>query len=136
MHNYILQFSALAVAVHRELWALCISWIIYSCHRGRGGFINQFFTLPYFKPISKLSYCRFLIHQPLILLIARLIKVPLYFDGWIFLVLALGIYLFCSILSIVWTLMFEIPFVNLEKALWGIFEGQKKEKYIETKKDL
>uniref|UniRef100_A0A336LYM1 CSON006111 protein n=1 Tax=Culicoides sonorensis TaxID=179676 RepID=A0A336LYM1_CULSO len=127
--------SAYAAAPHRVTWTLCMAWVIYSCIRGRGGPINWFFSLPYWKPIAKLNYCNYLIHQPFIVLIARLLKVQLNFDGWVFLVMALGVYFFSLIVSIPWTLMFEIPFLNLEKAIWGIIEEKKKLKANVAKKD-
>lgn len=130
------QLSALGTAPHRVLWTLCMAWIVYSCLRGRGGSINWFFSLPYWKPIAKLNYCNYLIHQPFILLMVRLMRVQLYFDGWIFFVMALGVYLFSLFVSIPWTLMFEIPFVNMEKAIWGIIEERKSKRFNSVKKEL
>ncbi|XP_063709617.1 nose resistant to fluoxetine protein 6-like [Culicoides brevitarsis] len=119
------QISAYLAAPHRVVWTLCMAWIVYACIRGRGGFINWFFSLPYWKPIAKLNYCNYLIHQPFIVLMARLLRVELHFDGWIFLIMALGVYFFSLVMSIPWTLMFEIPFLNVEKAIWGIIEERK-----------
>lgn len=46
----------------RPVWGLCICWVLWACHFGYGGIINNFLSIKYFVTISKLSYAIYMIH--------------------------------------------------------------------------
>lgn len=48
--------------LHRPAWAICICWVIWACHYGYGGIINNFLSIKYFVTISKLGYGTYLVH--------------------------------------------------------------------------
>lgn len=48
--------------LYRPAWAVCICWVIWACHHGYGGFINYILSMPFFLPLSKLSYGVYMIH--------------------------------------------------------------------------
>ncbi len=45
----------------RLIWALSVSFIIYACVTSYGGFINQILSWSFWVPLSKLSFCAYLI---------------------------------------------------------------------------
>ena len=49
----------------KTLWSLSLGWIIFSCHKGYGGLINNFLSWKVWMPISKLTYGAYLIHPVL-----------------------------------------------------------------------
>jgi peptidoglycan/LPS O-acetylase OafA/YrhL len=53
---------AIYFSVTRITWSLSIAWIIFACHYGYGGIINRILSANFFIPITKISYCAYLIH--------------------------------------------------------------------------
>jgi peptidoglycan/LPS O-acetylase OafA/YrhL len=45
---------------------LAVSWVIFACHYGYGGVINQFLSAPFFIPLARISYVCYLIHPVII----------------------------------------------------------------------
>ena len=56
-YEYALYFS-----LSKLTWPMSISWIIFACHYGYGGFINTMLSVKAFVPLTRLSYCAYLIH--------------------------------------------------------------------------
>ncbi|CAB3372658.1 Hypothetical predicted protein [Cloeon dipterum] len=58
--------SALAAAfyasIHKIVWSCSLAWIIFACHKGYGGPINKFLSLKLWVPLSRLTYCTFLVN--------------------------------------------------------------------------
>jgi peptidoglycan/LPS O-acetylase OafA/YrhL len=54
--------NALFLGFMRPLWAIAIAWVVYECHRGSGGFVNEFLSSRLWKPLAKLGYCMYLVH--------------------------------------------------------------------------
>ena len=53
---------------HRFFWAVALSWIVFSCSKGYGGFVNRFLSWEVFLPLSRLSYTSYLLHGTVIFL--------------------------------------------------------------------
>lgn len=60
-----LNAGAFYNAVSRPVWAACVSWVIIACVNGYGGPVNGLLSWRFFIPLSRLTYCAYLIH-PLI----------------------------------------------------------------------
>ena len=46
---------------------MCMSWMIFACTKGYGGWINEFLSWEAFGTLSKLTYCVYLIHYTLLI---------------------------------------------------------------------
>ncbi|KAK3779013.1 hypothetical protein RRG08_034271 [Elysia crispata] len=46
----------------RPGWAVMLGWIVVACATGHGGFINSILSWDGFLPLSRLTYCAFLVH--------------------------------------------------------------------------
>ncbi|XP_064469128.1 O-acyltransferase like protein-like [Ornithodoros turicata] len=55
--------TALFAATHRFLFSLGVSWLIFACLTGRGGFITSVLSWKMWQPFSKLSFSAYLIHD-------------------------------------------------------------------------
>ena len=42
--------------LHRQVFALSVSWLIYACHTGIGGPVNRILSFRFLIPLSSLSY--------------------------------------------------------------------------------
>lgn len=49
-------------AFSKVAWGFALSWIIFACHHGYGGFINGFLSNPIWQVTSRLSFCMYMIH--------------------------------------------------------------------------
>ncbi|KAG9509053.1 Protein dachsous, partial [Fragariocoptes setiger] len=54
--------AALYSSLSRPLWAICMSWVIYACMHGHGGFVDAILSAKIWIPFSRLTYPAFLIH--------------------------------------------------------------------------
>ena len=102
-------------AFRRISWCLSVSWIIIACHQNRGGIARKFLSLSIWLPISKLSYCIYLVHLPIQLVFLSSIRVPQYFTDIRALHNFLGDFGLALIVAFVWALMFEYPWIRLIK---------------------
>nr|KAG5692737.1 hypothetical protein BaRGS_033848 [Batillaria attramentaria] len=61
-HLVSLPVSALYNAVNRTVWGACVAWVIFACVTGNGGFVNTILSWPALMPLSRLTYCIYLLH--------------------------------------------------------------------------
>ncbi|XP_070500112.1 O-acyltransferase like protein-like [Chironomus tepperi] len=102
-------------AFRRISWCLSVSWIIIACHQNHGGIAKKFLSLSIWLPISKLSYCIYLIHLPIQLVFLSSHRVPQYFTDLRVLHNSLGDFGLALIVAFGWALMFEYPSIRLMK---------------------
>ena len=114
-----LYADAIYESLRRVFWAICISWVIFACIHGYGGFVNQFLSLPVWIPISKLSFCIYLLHLPIQLLFLSSIRNPQYFSNLRATHKFLGDLSITFMISICWSLAFEHPIMNLISIFFG-----------------
>ncbi|XP_053380235.1 nose resistant to fluoxetine protein 6-like [Mercenaria mercenaria] len=111
--------SALYNATFRTAWGMCVAWVIFACASGYGGPVNKLLSWRAIIPLSRLTYCAYLVH-PLVLYTYYYSRRTLM--RWYDLEL---IYLFLGHLCVsyaaafVISLAFESPMMGLEKVLLG-----------------
>ncbi|XP_030841635.1 nose resistant to fluoxetine protein 6 [Strongylocentrotus purpuratus] len=49
-------------------WTLALSWVVFTCHYGYGGVINRFLSWSFWIPLSRLTFCAYLLHPAIIYL--------------------------------------------------------------------
>ncbi|KAJ8922562.1 hypothetical protein NQ315_007592 [Exocentrus adspersus] len=103
----------------RPAWCIGLSWIVYSCHYGHGGFVNWILSRPMFQVIGRLTYCTFLLHVLVISYYQGTSRTRWYFSDYNAIYQFWGHYIVSLILATFWTLAFESPLVVLEKQLLG-----------------
>lgn len=58
--------NAIYSSTHRTIWSIGLSWIVYACITGQGGFTNSFLSWKGFIPMSRLTFMVYLVHPWLI----------------------------------------------------------------------
>ncbi|XP_013412610.1 nose resistant to fluoxetine protein 6-like [Lingula anatina] len=116
-HPWNYQVAALYNATSRTLWGACVAWVIYACCTGYGGIVNDILSWNAFVPLSRLTYCAYLVH-PIIMsavyqmkeetIFATDMTMTYYFFGH--LVMSYG----CAFVV---SMVFEAPMLGLEKAI-------------------
>ncbi|XP_062589908.1 nose resistant to fluoxetine protein 6-like [Saccostrea cucullata] len=61
-HKFSTAVSALYNSLSTTTWGLGVAWIIFACSIGYGGFINTFLSARLWSPLSRLTYCAYLVH--------------------------------------------------------------------------
>lgn len=106
-------------------WGIALSWVIFSCSKGYGGMINDFLSWKFFLPLSRLSFMTYLIHAMVVFTTVNYFNTMETLYSLQFLV---GIYLanlmLAMTLALILTLVFESPFIKLEKLIIGAMLGQ------------
>ncbi|WAR07238.1 NRF6-like protein [Mya arenaria] len=66
-HIFSLGESSAYTALSRTAWGVALAYLIIACCTGHGGWINDLLSWPGFIPLSRLTYCAYLIH-PLVMI--------------------------------------------------------------------
>ncbi|XP_065346673.1 nose resistant to fluoxetine protein 6-like [Cloeon dipterum] len=74
--------AAFYSALHRLGWASGLSWVVWACVNGYGGPVNSILSWKYFIPLSKLSFCAYLVHMDLMNYHVALMRTNTYFSNF------------------------------------------------------
>ncbi|XP_054166229.1 nose resistant to fluoxetine protein 6-like [Oppia nitens] len=113
-HNF---GSVLYGTIHRTVWSICWSYILYACASGRGGIINRILSWSALVPLSRLSFQIYLFHFVLVLAIKAALRQPLYFNSLTMVMLYFSITVLSLFVSFLAYVMFEIPIAKIENII-------------------
>ena len=68
---------------HKTVWSLALGWIVFSCHKGYGGLLNDFLSWEGWVPLSKLTYGAYLNHITIQSLVMYSITSPMYLTDFV-----------------------------------------------------
>ncbi|KAH7983040.1 hypothetical protein HPB52_008836 [Rhipicephalus sanguineus] len=103
---------------HRIAWAIGFCWPTYACATGRGGWLNKMFSWKFFIPLSRLTFCIYLVH--VLIYIVRMIRLRTYIntDEFYQLNTALGVFALSIVFAYVLHILIEAPVFQLEKIMF------------------
>ncbi|XP_058811134.1 nose resistant to fluoxetine protein 6-like [Topomyia yanbarensis] len=105
-------------ALHRSVFGICVMWIIFACVNGMGGLINEVLSSSLWQPLSKLSFTMYLLHVQLLLMASIApVKTDGYFSVMDMFYRIWGAIGLTTSIAVLWSSIFEIPFVTLDKLL-------------------
>ncbi|XP_076027890.1 O-acyltransferase like protein [Genypterus blacodes] len=105
---------ALYQGLHRPLWALTVTWIILACEEGYGGCIHSLLSLGLWVPLSNISFACYLTHPVFIILYIGLQETPIHYTDINFMYLFLGHVVLTLVVSYVFTVLIEKPYLLLK----------------------
>ncbi|XP_015433658.1 PREDICTED: nose resistant to fluoxetine protein 6-like [Dufourea novaeangliae] len=118
---YEAELSPLMAAAYSSLshsvWALGLSWIVLACSTGYGGYVNSILSAPILYPVSRITYCAYLIHPLVIRLTALNLDSPFHLGKYTMVITFLGQLVLSYLLSFIISLSFEAPIVSMLKIL-------------------
>ncbi|EAT39214.1 AAEL008948-PA [Aedes aegypti] len=102
----------------RSVFSLCVMWIILACVNGKGGLLDEFLGAPAWQPLSRLSFTMYLLHV-LLLMMASVApdKTGSYFSVMNLFYWIWGTIGLTTSVTLLWSAVFELPFVTLSKLL-------------------
>ncbi|XP_066928196.1 nose resistant to fluoxetine protein 6-like [Clytia hemisphaerica] len=98
-------------------WSAAISWTIFACHMGIGGFFNIVLSWNFFQPISRLTYGAFFGHYLYMNYYFQTLRRPLYLSGSTVAFMFLGLVVISYFVGYLFAIVYEFPFARLEKLL-------------------
>ena len=111
--------AVIYAAMNRSAWAMCLAWVVIACVHGYGGFIDTLLSWRFWIPLSRLTYCCYLVSiDTQVFFYATLRSVP-YFDQ------TNAVYQFLATVCIsigvaaAFSLAFESPMLALEKIIFA-----------------
>ncbi|XP_046487737.1 uncharacterized protein [Neodiprion pinetum] len=116
-YAYNLAVEIFYALILRPCWSIAIAWMIYACTHGYGGPITRFLSLPFFLPLSRLSYCIYLVHFVIQLAKNSASQVPTLFSNFDLFNEYISDLLLAIPIAFVFSLFIESPVIALEKIL-------------------
>ncbi|XP_046399529.1 nose resistant to fluoxetine protein 6-like [Ischnura elegans] len=105
--------SAVYVSLSHSAWALALAWIVLVCASGNGGYVNEILSWKYIYPVSRITYCSYLLHPVLMRSIACNSDSPSHVGKDLITIAFLGYVLASYGFSFLISLAFEAPVVAL-----------------------
>uniref|UniRef100_F1L7Z0 Nose resistant to fluoxetine protein 6 n=1 Tax=Ascaris suum TaxID=6253 RepID=F1L7Z0_ASCSU len=98
-------------------WALALAWVVIACQNNVAGPIKNFMELGMWAPVSRLTFCAYLMHFFVVLVFMAQTRQPIHFVTAMsmFLHYALPCFVITYFFSFFWSCGFEVSFGKLEK---------------------
>ncbi|XP_063954820.1 nose resistant to fluoxetine protein 6-like isoform X1 [Lytechinus pictus] len=109
--------NAVYMALCRFAWAVSLSWVVFACHYGYGGWINDFLSWELWIPMSRLTYSAYLLH-PIVIIIYGYNLTNTYFYSIYTLAFEVAAFIALGYMAaILMAVAIEFPFGNLERMI-------------------
>lgn len=109
--------SAFYAALGHTAWGCALAWITTACVSGFGGPLNSLLSCQLLVPLSRLTFCAYLIHPVLMCFTSFLLDGPLHLHNVFAMVIFCGNAVISFIAAFIISLTFEAPVVNLLKII-------------------
>ncbi|XP_064611188.1 O-acyltransferase like protein-like [Liolophura sinensis] len=104
-------------SLSRPAFAACVSWVIYACHTGRGGYINSILSWKGLIPLARLTYAAYLIHPVIMFMYMYRRSALIYLSDYVMVYFYLGHLSIAYASAFILSVLFESPFLGLEKII-------------------
>ncbi|XP_042213223.1 nose resistant to fluoxetine protein 6-like [Homarus americanus] len=101
----------------RFAWGSAVAWVVYACHNGAGGLVNDFLSHPVWQPLSRLTYTIYLVIFPMQFMLTYNTRVLFYYTHLNKIVEVVGALVIAGIISVLVSLTVESPIIGLERLL-------------------
>ena len=126
-HHLTVTENVMYFMFSRLTWGLALAQLAFCCHYGYGGVINCFLSLPFWIPLSRLTFTAYLVHPVVIFVLYSSLRHTLHFDTNTMVVYTIA----CCVLSYgvagVVSVLVEFPLSNVEMSffkLLGVKRGE------------
>nr|CAB3264544.1 nose resistant to fluoxetine protein 6-like [Phallusia mammillata] len=106
-------------AMARPMWCVGLAWVVIACSNGRGGPVNTFLSWKGFIPLSRLTYCAYLLHPLIIWWFFGSQEVMVHYSIPYVLSLFLAALVLANLLAYAVHLLVEAPVIMITKTLTG-----------------
>ncbi|XP_011705429.1 PREDICTED: nose resistant to fluoxetine protein 6-like, partial [Wasmannia auropunctata] len=89
-HKRFVLFTAIYVALHRLFSAIGMAWIVIACCTKHGGIVNKLLSFKVWIPLSRLTYCAYLLNPVIMRSICLYSETSIHFEIPTWFVLIVG----------------------------------------------
>ncbi|CAB3237057.1 unnamed protein product [Arctia plantaginis] len=111
--------TAFYISVGHAAWGVAVAWVVISCCSGYGGLINSGLSYRGLLPLSRLTYCAYLVHPTILMYTSFLLDGPYHMQNSTVLAIYAGYAVMAFLASFAISLTFEAPAVRLLKIISG-----------------
>ena len=119
----------------RTGWGVALALLVYACHHGYGGPINSFLSMPFWVPLSRLTYNAYLVHPIILDVITGSQRDTLYYTDITIVPYIIGSVVLSYGAAGVVSVLVEFPFANVEMAVFKVLGMQLRESTRRVKMD-
>ncbi|XP_011054560.1 PREDICTED: nose resistant to fluoxetine protein 6 [Acromyrmex echinatior] len=120
--------TAIYVAISRTVWAIGIAWIVIVCCTEHGGIVKELLTCKIWIPLSRLTYCAYLLNPFIIHSIRLHNETSAHFEFLSMCAMIIGYFGISYICAYALSLMAESPYILLMRMF---SQSRNKKKYKE-----
>jgi len=108
---------ALYAGCHRFVWGCAVAWVIYACHNKCGGIISMILSWKIWIPLSRLTYCSFLMHLEIIYIYTFPKETPIHYqiNQTVFIFISTTVLSYAG--AFVLAVCVEYPILNLKRLI-------------------
>ncbi|XP_035698599.1 nose resistant to fluoxetine protein 6-like [Branchiostoma floridae] len=113
-----LSANALYLTVHRTVWAMALAWVVVACHYGYGGVVNTILSWDGWVPLSRLTFCTYLMHVPVVFAFYFTMEVPIHYSTFTMIYFFLGHLALSFGMGFLVSVAVESPLMGVEKVVF------------------
>ncbi|XP_077511561.1 nose resistant to fluoxetine protein 6-like [Amblyomma americanum] len=102
----------------RIFWSVGVAWFVFTCATGRGGLVNRFLSWDGFVPLSRLSFCVYLIHSPIFVVTYHVARERIFFSHYTLVSQCFAVLVWSYIVSYFLFIACDAPTGHLEKLVF------------------
>ncbi|XP_029644314.1 nose resistant to fluoxetine protein 6-like [Octopus sinensis] len=102
---------------NRSVWGLCVGWVIYACCTGYGGYVNTILSWKALIPLSRLTYCAYLVHPIMMYYFYLNQRYSLHLTYVLATFLFFGFMIMAFMIAFIVSMAFEAPMIGLERLI-------------------
>ncbi|XP_078685733.1 nose resistant to fluoxetine protein 6-like [Branchiostoma floridae x Branchiostoma belcheri] len=108
--------AILYLTVHRTAWGVGLAWVVFACVNGYGGIINTILSWKAWIPLSRLTYCAYLVHPMVIFIVYQdHMEANIHYSDILLAYYFVGHVMFSYAVAYIVSMMAEAPMRHLEK---------------------
>ncbi|XP_022126987.2 nose resistant to fluoxetine protein 6 [Pieris rapae] len=109
--------AAAYISLHKFAWSIANGWLIIACATGNGGVLGKLLAWRFLVPISKLTFCAYLVNGVVELYYVGQLRHPLHITFFTIAANAISHLVLTFFLALILCIMFESPLHGIEKIL-------------------
>ncbi|XP_059047455.1 nose resistant to fluoxetine protein 6-like [Achroia grisella] len=122
--------TAFYVSIGHSAWGAALAWVAIACCCGYGGLINSALSYRGFLPLSRLTYCAYLIHPTIMVISTFHLDGPLHLQNTMVIITYAGYAVMAFLASFAISISFEAPAVRLIKIVSGADRPRKRQRTV------
>lgn len=116
--NLSILTSSVYASLSHTAWAMAVAFIVIQCCTGSARVIDSLLSLRLMHPLSRLTYCAYLVHPVIMMITSTQLDGPFHLHNGLVIIIYLGNLVASYLLSFCVSIALEAPLVNLLKIIF------------------